>query len=193
MPRTSEQAKSILNNLTVCCLLPNSKFLCHQSSRYVPVPPPPPPLPRRVDVRCSSERKRCSTPPKVLSSPWLLLLSLCGDVETNPGPVCGQQRLHRRWDTNATANGSKTIRNTSLTVVHLNARSLLRHFDDVAALVSTHRPEVLAVSETWLDTLVGDGEIHIQFNSIQSLLECTAPNGARTQNVQCSTNIKTQA
>ena len=50
---------------------------------------------------------------------------------------------------------------TSLTVVHLNTRSLLRHFDDVVALISTHRPEVLALSETWLDPSVDNCEINL--------------------------------
>lgn len=96
---------------------------------------------------------------EVLTSPWFLLLVFCGDVEANPGPVCGYQCPLRRCDT--IANGRKTTnRKTSMTIVHLNARSLL-HFDDVAALLSTHRPEVLTVSETWLDPSVGNSEIHI--------------------------------
>ena len=48
-----------------------------------------------------------------------------------------------------------------LTVIHVNIRSLLGHFDDVAALVTTEHPHILALSETWLDTSVTDAEIHL--------------------------------
>ena len=46
-------------------------------------------------------------------------------------------------------------------MIHVNTRSLLRHFDDVSALVSSERPHILALSETWLDSSVVDGEVHI--------------------------------
>ena len=48
-----------------------------------------------------------------------------------------------------------------LQLAHLNARSLIRHFDHVACLVSSVHPEVLALSETWLDSSVGDGELYL--------------------------------
>lgn len=70
----------------------------------------------------------------------------CGDVEKNPGP-----------DTAARSVTKKGL----FTVIHVNSRSLLRHFDDVACLVSTKRPHILALSETWLDASVSNAEIHI--------------------------------
>ena len=48
-----------------------------------------------------------------------------------------------------------------LQIVHLNAWSLIHHFDDIACLVSSVHPDILAVSETWLNSSVGDGEVHI--------------------------------
>ena len=77
-------------------------------------------LPRRVDIRCSPERRRCSLPANLPGSPWFLLLVLCGDVETNPGPVCGCQHPSRRCD-----------KVPSFTFTHLNVRSLFRHLDQV--------------------------------------------------------------
>ena len=74
------------------------------------------------------------------------ILLRAGDIEENPGPY---------------AAGKQMTRNDRLTVIHLNARSLLRHFDDVASLVSLYCPQVLAVSETWLDSLVGNNEVHL--------------------------------
>ena len=69
------------------------------------------------------------------------LLLRAGDIEKNPGPNAARKKKNR------------------LTVVHVNTRGLLRHFDDVASLVSTHRPQILALLETWLDSLVKDSEL----------------------------------
>ena len=74
------------------------------------------------------------------------LLLRCEDVETNPGPCT--HGLEKQKDS------KKTLR-----LVHLNTRSLVRHFDDVACLVSSVRPKVLALSETWPDSSVSDGEL----------------------------------
>ena len=60
------------------------------------------------------------------------LLLRCGDVERNPGPP---------------ATAVKKPKTDFLTVIHLNTRSLLRHFDDVSALVVAERPHILALSE----------------------------------------------
>ena len=44
----------------------------------------------------------------------------------------------------------------SLKIIHMNARSLLFHLDEVLSFVLSHRPDILAVSETWLDLSVSD-------------------------------------
>ena len=44
----------------------------------------------------------------------------------------------------------------SLKIIHMNARSLLFHLDEVQSFVLSHRPDILAVSETWLDLSVSD-------------------------------------
>ena len=77
------------------------------------------------------------------------LLLRCGDVKANPGPCADRQEPRLK----------KSDPKKMLRLAHLNARSLIRHFDDVACLVSSVRPEVLALSETWLDSSVGDGEL----------------------------------
>ena len=72
------------------------------------------------------------------------MLLWAGDIEKNHGPNAAGKKKNR------------------LTVIHVNTRSLLRHFDDVASLVSfvsTHCPQILALSETWLDSLVKDSEL----------------------------------
>ena len=115
------------------------------------------PLPRWVDVHCSPPCKRSSLPLKVPVNPWFFLLVLCGDVEANPGPVrqylslCGKMKTKK------------------LRIVHLNARSLICHLDELALLAASQRPDVLAVSETWLDSGISDGEISIPGYSVTRL------------------------
>ena len=77
-----------------------------------------------------------------------ILLLRCEDVEPNPGPVGQDPRLEKR-----DLKTKKTPR-----LVHLNAQSVVRHIDDIVCLVSSTCPEILALSETWLDSSVGDGE-----------------------------------
>ena len=72
---------------------------------------------------------------------------LCtGDVKRNPGPM---------------ELAAKKMKKSQLTIVHVNTRSPPRHFDGVTALVSSHRPDVLALSETWLDSAIDDKEISL--------------------------------
>ena len=72
------------------------------------------------------------------------LLLRSGDVEKNPGPA---------------APAAKSLKSKSLSVIHVNTRSLLRHFDDIATLVANEHPHILALSETWLDDSVSDAEV----------------------------------
>ena len=48
-----------------------------------------------------------------------------------------------------------------LTMIHVNARSLFRHFDDLTFLASAERPHIIAISETWLDSSVSNNEIYL--------------------------------
>ena len=57
------------------------------------------------------------------------LLLRCGDVERNPGPAAPAEKCVKK--------------NKMLQIVHLNTRSLIRHFDDIACLVSSVHPDIL--------------------------------------------------
>ena len=46
-----------------------------------------------------------------------------------------------------------------LFVIHINIRSLLAHLDEIHHLLSSLKPDILGISETWLNDSV-DGEIH---------------------------------
>ena len=72
-------------------------------------------------------------------------------MKPNPGPCADSQEPRLK----------KSDPKKMLQLAHLNARSLIRHFDHVACLVSSVHPEVLALSETWLDSSVGDGELYL--------------------------------
>ena len=76
---------------------------------------------------------------------------LSGDVERNPGPP-EQDSAAKRGTKSASVK--KTLK-----IVHLNARSILRHLDDVQCLVKSQRPDILAISESWLGPSVSDAEV----------------------------------
>ena len=84
------------------------------------------------------------------------LLIRRGDVEQNPGPCAAATTTTEPQKPYAIQKSEKTLQ-----FVYLNTRSLVRHFDDVACLVSSIHPEVLALSETWLDSSVVDCELHL--------------------------------
>ena len=74
---------------------------------------------------------------------------LSGDVELNPGPI----------DVMKTTKVSK--KDCCLKTIHVNARSLIRHHDDLLSLVSASKFDVIAISESWLDTSIADSEVAI--------------------------------
>ena len=90
------------------------------------------------------------------SRPWMFtrgrntLLLCCGDVERNPGS-----------DTATRSKTRKYYEKNQLVIIHVNARSLIWHFDYVSTLVLTKRSHIVVLSETWLDSSVADGEIHL--------------------------------
>ena len=70
------------------------------------------------------------------------LLLQPGDVEKNHDPVA---------TTNADTQSKKS---KFLTVIYMNTRSLIWHFDDFTSLASAEQPHIIAISETWLDSSV---------------------------------------
>lgn len=69
------------------------------------------------------------------------MLLRCGDIEKNPGPTTPKMK--------------------ALKIIHLNARSLLCRMDEVRCLVSAQRPDILAISESWLGPSVSDAEVSL--------------------------------
>ena len=85
-----------------------------------------------------------------------LLLQL-GDVEKNHDPVA---------TTNADTQSKKS---KFLTVIYMNTRSLIWHFDDFTSLASAEQPHIIAISETWLDSSVTNNEIDLAGYSFSGL------------------------
>ena len=50
---------------------------------------------------------------------------------------------------------------TNLLVVHMNIRSLLPHLDELKITVGKLKPDILVISESWLDNTIHDNEISI--------------------------------
>ena len=74
-------------------------------------------------------------------------LRVCGDIFPNPGP-----------NENDNANSRKC---RSLGLVSLNCRSLLPRIDELTLIFKEAKPGIIAITETWLDDLEADHEIHI--------------------------------
>ena len=54
-------------------------------------------------------------------------------------------------------------------LVHLNARSLLQHIDELRLIFSKVFPPIIAITETWLDNSIEDSEIAIPNYSVERL------------------------
>jgi hypothetical protein len=76
------------------------------------------------------------------------LLLTGGNIERNPGPV---QQGHNL----------KLCIEKGLRICHLNIRSLVNKIDEIRVFCETHKPHVLCLNETWLDTSIADGEIQL--------------------------------
>ena len=110
----------------------------------------------------------CLRPADSFDVSMLLLLALTGDVELNPGPSWDSSKSQcddaSQWGTrpargeNLIASDKSSLLSPSsgITIVHLNIRSLLGHFDQRTEFVHYHSPDIVAISETWLDDSVDD-------------------------------------
>ena len=81
--------------------------------------------------------------------PHLISPLLSGDVETNPGPD-GQQ--HNPSD-NRSARG--------MTCCLMNARSLRNKIPELEVFINTARPDIVCITETWLDSSIADSTLAI--------------------------------
>ncbi len=66
-------------------------------------------------------------------------------------------------DRNFRKNGYVTSKeNASLTSLLLNACSFLNKFDEVITLSVSHKPHIIAITESWLHDKISDPEIEIR-------------------------------
>lgn len=73
-----------------------------------------------------------------------------GNVERNPGPESISQNRNFKL---STVKG--------LRICHLNVRTLVDKIDEMRGFCETHRPHVLSLNETWLDSSISDSEIQL--------------------------------
>ena len=118
-------------------------------------------------------RNFCLRPTDSFDVSVLLLLALTGDVELNPGPSWDSSKSRcddaSQWGTrpargeNLIASDKPSLLSPSsgITIVHLNIRSLLGHFDQLTEFVRDHSPDIVAISETWLDDSVDDSVLAV--------------------------------
>ncbi len=70
-------------------------------------------------------------------------------------------------DRNLRKNGYvKSKEDASLTILLLNACSLLNKFDEVITLSVSHKPHIIAINESWLHVNISDPEIEIRDYSL---------------------------
>ena len=95
-----------------------------------------------------------------------------GDVERNPGPSTSASgtplsgslshlNSNRHHSGRSAATGTAPGFELHVSVLHLNARSLYPKLSDLSNVVSTLRPDVIAVTETWLTGSVPDGVLRL--------------------------------
>ena len=63
----------------------------------------------------------------------------------------------------------QTISKRKNMLVHLNARGLLQHIDELRLIFSKVFPPIIAITETWLDNSIEDSEIAIPNYSVERL------------------------
>ena len=100
---------------------------------------------------------------KLLSCHMKNSILLAGDVEVNPGPILqliSEIRATKKEERNA---------EKKMTLLHLNARSLPAHLEDIQQLVLSRCPDVLALSETWLDDSISDNEVSLHGYSLHRM------------------------
>jgi chlorite dismutase len=89
------------------------------------------------------------------------LLLVCGDVESNPG-----------WETDASqtnsmdylqnfAEGISHCKN-NMNIAHVNIRSLRNKVDKVRLLLKIYRFDILALTETHLDSSISNQQLEIE-------------------------------
>ena len=92
------------------------------------------------------------------------ILLLCNNIQLNPGPCKDPRNLSESLDDHfISLNQLKHVK--GLTMIHLNIRSLLNNIEELRMFINENKPDVVTLSETWLDKDILDEEINInQYN-----------------------------
>ena len=96
-------------------------------------------------------------------TPWSFdrLLLLASDIEPNPGPQVSSTNRYPCVVCSTEVRNQGICCPTSVSLVHLNIRNILPKLNEISLLVSNHHPDVLTLSETWLDESICDAEVSL--------------------------------
>ncbi len=90
------------------------------------------------------------------------------DEETEPtqtpAPEPAQQPAEenkRNFTGQRTRNGAPTGKE-SLKIIYLNARSLLNKIDHLSLMITDHAPDIVLISETWLNSDINNAMLNIE-------------------------------
>ena len=87
----------------------------------------------------------------------LVLLLICGDISSNPGPGTADMF----------GDIKEQLRGNGIKIAHINVRGLMNKFTDVTLLVHWPKLDILVVTETHLDSSISDDTIKIEGYSVQ--------------------------
>lgn len=118
-----------------------------------------------VKQRCNS--KASSLHHGISLDKYLLIttLLLSNDVEVNPGPSAPCTTRNGSvmdGNLNSAAIDSPLKRVKGLKMVHLNVRSLLKNIDELRLFAGSNKPDIITLSESWLDCSISNEEISIE-------------------------------
>ena len=88
-----------------------------------------------------------------------IFIILSGDIHSNPGPNSCKSNFQSCVEDEDPH--LQCFKQKGMHFAHFNARSLLPKISELRLFASKYQPSVIAISETWLDKSVTNGEIHI--------------------------------
>ena len=91
------------------------------------------------------------------------IIILSRDIQLNPGPL---NKTSESWHT-FDHSQFECFQQKGMHFVHLNARSLLPKISELRHFAVKTKPAIIAITETWLDKSVTEGEVGIDGYTLQ--------------------------
>ena len=88
-----------------------------------------------------------------------IVILLCGDISQNPGPIDNKQSSASSIEVEDPH--LQCFKQKGMHFAHFNVRSILPKISELRNFACKYQPAVIAISETWLDKSVTNGEVCI--------------------------------